>query len=147
MFQTVTPKLVSLLVDSDWHNWEDVHPDNFKHLPADFRCLSLPESTSDESPVYVHRCRKAIQSIRFTGLERAETMSNYPIRFPNLRCLIFRIDGWDMKENILTVNAAGLQNLQLVAQGREAFRCPCLAFRRFPSHVMFHNLRKLIIAK
>ena len=139
MFDTVTPKLVSLLVHSDWYDWDDIHPDNFKHLPADFRCISLPQSTSDDSLVYLPllRCRKAIQSIRFTGMKWTQKLNN-PIRFPSLRCLRLWIRGWDIRENILTVNAAGLQHLQLVVESGEEF---C----RFPSHVMFNNLRTLIV--
>ena len=141
MFQTVTPKLVSLLVESDWYTGNDIHPDNFKHLPADFRCISLPQTSSDESLLHLLRCRKTIQSIRFTGTlqEYAQTArTNYPILFPSLNCLKFRIEGREIRENILTVNAAGLQHLQLKASYTEYFR-------RLPSHVIFHNLKTLII--
>ena len=135
MFQTVTPKLVSLWFDSEYNTGNDIHPDNFKHLPADFRCLSLPQTRSGESLVHLHRCRKAIQSIRFTGFKWPENRSN-PIRFPSLRYLKLWTCGLGIKENILTVNAAGLQHLHLTTWS-EAYR--------LPAHVVFHNLLTLII--
>ena len=138
MFETVTPKLVSLLVDSEFYDRDDIHPDNFQHLPADFRCISLPYITNYETPVHLLRCQKAIQSIRWSGYP-SELMNNYPIRFANLRCLQIRVNDYEIKGNhLLTVNAAGLQHLLLKWKSETTFR-------RFPPQVMLPNLKTLVV--
>ena len=139
MFQTVTPKLVSLLADTKLRNREGIHPDNFMHLPADFRCISLSQNTSWELLLCLLRCRKAIQSIRCDEWKMADMLYSHPIRFPSLRCLKFRVRGWHIEENFLTMNASGLQHLQLKSTTPLTEH-----FCRLPAHVTFHNLQTLI---
>ena len=142
MFRTVTPELVSLLFGAGWIDRDAIHPENFKHLPADFRTFSL---LPDERPSPKHiayellkwhqlqRCRTAIQSIKCTVFDE----SHLNMHFPNLRYLRIFVWEWDLQsDNILTVNAAGLQHLII---------SPTSSFPRLPSHVVFHNLQSLFI--
>ena len=150
MFKTMTPKLVSLLRETEEFETEiyihhNLHSDNMMNLPADFRCLSLflPVDNHDthrlvEKDMLVYRrlrrCRTTIQSIRQASMWGQE---QHDIHFQNLRLLQLIIWDGDMRENILTRNAAGLQHLQLEVRSLPQFS--------FPSHVIFHNLQSLVI--
>ena len=143
MFRTVTPKLVSLLTENDDGQSDFIHGDNFRHLPADFRCITLPgpwfsNAANERLTLFqqLQRCRTAIQSIHFAGWRSGEEHSR--MHFPNLRFLrmfLRRRTDWDMRENILTMNAAGLHHLQLFSALEISYH--------FPSHVMFQNLQSL----
>ena len=150
MFETLTPKLVSLLMGDTSDGWKYIHADNMKHLPANFRCISLIRLIhqwygDEELPDYheLVLCRKAIQSIRCVVL--TETQKPNDFRLPNLRFLQLTDWAWTMEnrtENILTVNAAGLQHLNFSNLWPLPHR-PIL----FPSHVVFHNLQSLMITR